>query len=162
MTYTAKFDGKTVRVYNGEKLFGSIDFSKERMAHADIFIYTDRFHVGPESATEKDIVVTKADLPVFKFNFDKLWGGAEIEANGEPTGYEVKGKWFKPGTRLVNENDEDLVVIKNDNAITLKGFDLEVNDEDIEPVMIMSTLYYHIYASNAANPTFMMSNLFWK
>lgn len=158
MQYTAKFDGNTVRVYNGEKLFGSIDFSKERMAHADIFIYADRFHVGPESATDKDIVVTKAGVPVFKFNFDKLWGGAEIETNGEPTGYQVKGKWFKPGTRLVDEDSNDLIVVKSDESIP-PSMILEVKEDTLSPIMVMSTLFYHIYASHSKTLSVVMAGV---
>lgn len=142
--YTAKFDGYTLRVFNGESVVGSIDFNRDGTAHADIFIHKSRFHIGPESQTEKDIVLTQARNVLFKFNFDYLWGGAEIEANGEATGFEVKGKWFKPGTRLVDEDSNDLLVVTTNADDDLE---ISVNDESVSDVMLLSTVYYHVYSS---------------
>lgn len=145
--YTGSFDKNTVRVYDGDTLFGSIDFNRDLPAHADIFIYADRFHIGPKSATEKNIVLTKADATVFTFAFDKIWGGAEIMSDGNQTGYEVKGRWFRAGTRLIDADDKDVVVVVT-NEFSQPAIEITVY-EKTEPVMVMSTLYYHLYASRS-------------
>ncbi|RZJ73520.1 hypothetical protein [Flavobacterium sp.] len=146
MKLTGKFERNTVRLFDGQTLYGSIDFSAERAFQADIFVYSDRFHVGPKSETDKDLVVTKGDKALFAFRFDKLWGGAEIESQGHENGYEVKGRWFKPGTRLIDQDDKDLVTIvshETTNSVEVTVF------EKIEPVMVLSALYYHLYASGS-------------
>lgn len=155
--YIGKFDGFTVRVFKHGSVLGSIDFSRDQTTHADIYIHKNRYHVGPESRAEKDIVVTRAGKALFKFNFDHLWGGAEIESDGEATGFEVKGKWFKPGTRLVGADSTDLVVVTTteDNVL-----EISVHDESLSDLMLLSTVYYHIYASAGKLRAVMMSGLY--
>ncbi len=146
MKLIGKFERNTVRLFNENTLYGSIDFSAERAFQADIFVYADRFHVGPKSETDKNLVVTKGDKTLFTFEFDKLWGGAEIASEGEENGYEVKGRWFKPGTRLVDNDDKDLVVVVSKELTNT----VEVSvAENVEAVMVLSTLYYHLYASGS-------------
>ncbi|RZJ66379.1 MAG: hypothetical protein EOO50_09900 [Flavobacterium sp.] len=143
--YIGKFDGYTLRVFDGGSVVGSIDFNRDNTTHADIFVHKNRYHVGPQDATEKDIVVTRARQTLFKFKFDYLWGGAEIETDGEETGFEVKGKWFKPGTRLVDADSNDIVIVKTNERSN--ELEISINDESISEVMLLSTIYYHVYAS---------------
>jgi len=156
--FTGRFDKNTVRVYDEETLYGSIDFNRDLPAHADIFIYSDRFHIGPKSPVEKDIVLTKADVPLFTFAFDKIWGGAEIKADGNDTGYDVKGRWFRAGTRLIDADDKDIVVVvtneMGDPEITITVY------EKTAPVMVLSTLYYHLYASRSKQLALAIGNAF--
>ncbi|RYZ79114.1 MAG: hypothetical protein EOP06_27800 [Proteobacteria bacterium] len=145
--YIGKFDGYTLRVFNGTSVIGSIDFNRDGTPNADIYVLKKRYHVGPTSTTDKNIRVTSANTELFTFKFDALWGGAELETNGQETGFEVKGKWFKPGTRLVDAQSNDLVAIKNgDVALEL---DIAVSAEDIPEVMLLATVYYHVYSSRS-------------
>ena len=91
----------------------------------------------------KNIVLNENGTSLFTFKFNKLWGGAEIINSKNNSGLEIKGRWFKVGTRLIDEKDNDLVVVINTN----NGFDVTVNKNDIDSLMIISTIYYHIYAS---------------
>lgn len=156
--FTARFDKNTVRVYEGQTLFGSIDFSKERMAHADIYVYADRFHIGPATDTGKDIVLTKADIPVLSFAFDKLWGETGLTPGASGAGIDIIGHRLKPGTRLVDKEDKGLVVISlakpSDNEIEISA------NEGLDPVLLLSTLYYHLYASRSKALSAVLGNGF--
>lgn len=154
--YIGKFDGYTLRVFDGESVIGSVDFSRDNTAHADLYIHKHRYHIGPESAEEKDIVVTDAPDVLFKFKFDYLWGGAEIQSFGEDTGFDVKGKWFKPGTFLSDADSNDIVSVKTNSNNDLE---ISVSDESLSKIMLLSTVYYHVYASASKLRSVMMAGL---
>lgn len=96
-----------------------------------------------ERGDDKNIVLKEAGKDLFTFKFDYLWGGAELLSYGKDTGFDIKGRWFKPGTRLTDDQDNDLVVaVKKGN-----GMDVTIADTEVSPVMVMATIYYHIYSS---------------
>lgn len=138
-----KYENYQFVVYNEEAVYGWIVFEPNS---GDAAIFTDDIKFTARRAEDKNIVLKQEDKVLFKFKFDYLWGNAEIEMDGEDTGYNIKGKWFKKGTRLTDENDADIVV-----AVTKEHpehhITLDIIDEKVQPVMIMATLYYHIYAS---------------
>jgi hypothetical protein len=138
-----KYENHQFIVYDGEAVYGWIVFEPQSVI-ADIHVNNIKFRT--RRGDDKNIELTQDGKTIFKFKFDYLWGNAEIEMNGEDTGYDIKGKWFKKGTRLTDENDADIVV-----AVTKElpeyHISLDIIDEQVEPVMVMATLYYHIYAS---------------
>jgi hypothetical protein len=80
---------------------------------------------------------------LFTFKFDYIWGGAEIVPFGETSQYEIKGRWFKPGTRLVDQDDCDLIITeKKDNCL-----EVTLCEENISNTMMLATIYYHVYTS---------------
>ena len=112
MIITAKIEeNKMVARQNG-KLFGYITFSTGNIS-ATIHIDGNEYYMGPESATEKDIVLKQNGLVLLKFKFDYLWGSAEIQSNGQDTGYDIKGRWFKSGTRFTDADDNDIIIVKS-------------------------------------------------
>jgi hypothetical protein len=96
-----------------------------------------------EKGQDNNIELLNNNKTLFKFNFDYLWGGAEILTNGEDTGFDIKGRWFIPGTRLTDNNNQDLIIAVKTND----GLDVTIFDENIAEEMILATIYYHLYSS---------------
>ena len=129
----------TFKIYAADEPFGEIIF--ENTTHAELKLENKSYHTSTNE--NKDIVLNENSKSLFTFKFDKLWGGAEIINSENYEGLEIKGRWFKIGTRLIDENDNDLVVVVNEK----EGYLVTINDEAVSPLMIISTIYYHIYAS---------------
>lgn len=148
--FTANFEGNKCIVYNHDTVLGVIEFENNTRVVASIILDDTIFKTHQASATDKDIVITTNDAVLLKFKFDYLWGGATLFMGGEPTGYKVTGKAFKPGSRLVNSEGHDMVVVKNaSNWSEKQGLDIEVIDSQVTNFLIMATVYYHIYTSAA-------------
>lgn len=135
--------GRIVVRENGN-LFGSIVFEPQSKA-ATIFVDDKKFSVL-EGDEYKDMVLRYNGTALFRFKFDYLWGNASIYVEGEDTNFDIKGKWFKNGTRFTDSQDNDIVVVTSGEDTSLDA-SIEVNSEEGTPLMVMATLYYHIYAS---------------
>ncbi|MFM1932342.1 MAG: hypothetical protein RL226_1645 [Bacteroidota bacterium] len=136
---TVLSEGNTFKVSLGENVFSEIKF--RNITDADIHIGNKVFEAI--QTENKDIVLNENGKALLTFKFDKLWGGAEIINMENNSEFEIKGRWFKIGTRLTDDTGNDLVVVldnKND-------FEVNVSAGDIDPLMILSTVYYHIYAT---------------
>ncbi|MGV3459552.1 MAG: hypothetical protein ACO1N9_03755 [Flavobacterium sp.] len=146
MTITAQIEESKMVARDNGKLFGYIAFNTGNIS-ATITVNDKEYYIGPESATEKDIVLKQNGLTLMKFKFDYLWGNAEIHSDGEDTGYDIKGRWFKSGTRFTDAEDNDLIVVKSKEN---QSAEISILDEDeATPIMTMATLYYHMYTSAA-------------
>lgn len=126
-------------IYLKDEIYAEIIFGNSKNATLKFDNKVLRVVEGPD----KNMILKENDVSIFTFKFDYLWGGAEVVSGNEDTGFDIKGRWFKPGTRLINEDDVDLVVVK------LKDSKLEATilSEDVNKIMVVSTIYYHIYAS---------------
>lgn len=127
------------KIYAADEFFGEIIF--ENTTHAELKLLNKSYHTSQNE--DKDVVLNENGKPLFTLKFDKLWGGAEIINSENYEGFEIKGRWFKVGTRLIDEQDNDLIIVVNEN----EGYLVTVNDGSVSPLMIISTIYYHIYAS---------------
>jgi hypothetical protein len=138
-TLTVTSEGNYFKVYLEDKLYSEIVFNN----NTDATLTLESINYQTSQDDNKNIVLSENGKPLFTFKFDKLWGGAEIVNAVNGAGLEIKGRWFKIGTRLIDENDNDLVVVVNGD----NGYEVTVNGNDIDPLMIISTVYYHIYAT---------------
>ena len=134
-----KQEKNTFTIYFEDKIYAEIVFNNYKNA----VLKFDNKVLLVEEGPDKNMILKEHDISVFTFKFDYLWGGAEIIAGDVDTGYDIKGRWFKSGTRLINEDDLDLVIVK------IKNDDLEalVLDDSLSKMMVVATIYYHIYAS---------------
>jgi hypothetical protein len=153
----ARFEDNKFVVYSNDNIVGWVAFDGNQRVSADLMVSGDIFRAEPESAKVKDIVLRQGADTLFKFKFNYLWGGAEIQTNGEDTGYDIKGKLFKPGTRLVDAEENDLVVVVTESPETRMR--INVVSSEVSPLMVMATLYYHIYTSAANSLMLMMSGV---
>lgn len=144
--YLAKVDDRKLVVYDDSVVCGEIAFSGGAVI-AEITISESRYHAAPQSESDKNIVISEGGRPLFKFKFDYVWGGASLEVDGEDIGLDVTGKFLKPGTRLVDADGNDLVVAVS-NDLNPSEISLTVVEE-ISPILVMATLYYHIYTSTS-------------
>lgn len=148
--FTAKFEGNKCIVHNEGTVLGVIEFENNTRIEASIILDDTTFKAHQASASDKDIVITTNDAILLKFKFDYLWGGATLFMGDELTGYKITGKAFKPGSRLVNADGNDMVVVKNaSNWSEKQGLDIEVTDTQVTDFLIITTVYYHIYTSAA-------------
>lgn len=144
--FTAELEGGKIVVRDSDNVLGYIIFEKNNI-NAVIHIGDDEFQTHPENESDKDIILTQSGQTLLKFKFDYLRGNAEIQKEGEDTGYDIKGKWFKAGTRLTDSSDNDLVVVVSKESLTPNVEIKILNEEEGTPLMIMATLYYHLYTS---------------
>lgn len=140
MQLLVKQENNQFTIYNQNQPYAKIKFAD--IKNSDIDFDGNFFKI--EEGKDKNMILKHNDKVIFKFKFDYLSGGAEIISDEIYANYEIKGRWFKPGTRLINDTDDDLVVVKNfDNDI-----EVLIIDENISKLMVVCTVYYHIYASS--------------
>ena len=137
---TVTTEGNIYKINSQDKFYSEIIFTNATDATLKL---DDKIYETTQDES-KNIILSENGKSLFTFKFDKLWGGAEIISSGTQTGLKIKGKWFKIGTRLIDENHNDLIEIVNSK----NGFDVNLIENNMEPLMIISTVYYHIYASN--------------
>lgn len=138
--FTVKKENQNFKIFSEEKNFAEIIFDKNNI---EATLQTDTITLRVERGDTKDLVLKENTKIVFTFKFDYVWGGAQLVSNGLDTGFDIKGRWFKPGTRLTNDEDKDLIVAVKKND----GLEVTVFDESISEKMILATIYYHIYSS---------------
>lgn len=159
-TYTATWqDKETIIVYNGENTIGKIVFEELKIVvYNTATIYADGEMYRAESANGKDIAIKFNGSEIFSIVLNSIWGNFEVRANGQDTGYDIKGKWFKPGTRFTDSEDNDLVVVKTDPWLG-KKITIDIAEIDISDLMILTTLYHHIRASAAKTTAAIVATL---
>jgi hypothetical protein len=137
---SVKYEDYTFIIHNNGEAYGNIAFDENNV---EATLRTGETILRAVRGADKNIVLMQGAKALFTFKFDYLWGGAELVVDGADTGFDIKGRWFKPGTRLTDEEDKDLVVaVKKGNGLVVS-----ILDEQVSPVMIIATIYYHIYAS---------------
>jgi hypothetical protein len=142
ITLQVKYEDQKIIVRDKDAIYGWIIFDENNI---EATLQVTGKALKAVRGDDKNIILKQDDASLFTFKFDYLWGGAELVVDGVDTGYDIKGRWFKPGTRLTDENDKDLVIaVKQGN-----GLEVTITDVDISPVMVMATIYYHIYTSGS-------------
>jgi hypothetical protein len=158
-TYTASWpDKQTVTISQNEKPFGRIEFENTQgilYGNALLHVADTTFAAQVDG---KNTAIKSAGAEIFTAIFHSLWGNLELRMAGEDTGYDIKGKWFKPGTRLTDDGDNDLVVVTADSW-TGKKMEIIVADEGTAPLMIVATIYFHIRASAAKTMGVIIGNM---
>lgn len=139
MKLIVKLNESKFEVFLDEKLYGEIIFDN----NVEASLIADNKTYRAERGANKNISLKKDGQTLCTFNFDYVWGGAEITVDGIDTGLDIRGRWFKPGTRLTDIDDNDLIVAVKKGD----GLEVKVIDESISPEMILATIYYHIYTS---------------
>lgn len=152
MTLHVKYEDQKIIVCDKDAMYGWIIFDENNI---EATLHVTGKVLKAARGQDKNIILKHDDVSLFTFKFDYLWGGAELVSDGADTGYDIKGRWFKPGTRLTDENDKDLVIaVKKDN-----GLEVTIADVNISPVMVMATIYYHIYTSGSKTRSVLMAGL---
>ncbi|AWH85898.1 hypothetical protein HYN59_12630 [Flavobacterium album] len=144
---TVKRQDKLYTIYNGDSVYGQIIFDDKGFGAA-IIVDGNIYRTEQENPKSANKILKHNDTILFRFKYDKIWGGATLQSGNEDMGYSIIGKWFKPGTRLIDKDKTDLVVVVSSQGFKTK-IRTEIHDETIAPVMVMATIYYHLYASAA-------------
>ena len=148
-TYTAGLEDKDkMWIKDGELLVGTIDFDRSVWQGYIGATFTIGGETFKAESMKGNTIILKDGKELFTSVFHPLWGNLELQAAGQDTGFDIKGRWFKPGTRLTDADDKDLVVVTAD-ALTGRKIAIEVLDPEVPAVMIALTLYHHVRASAA-------------
>lgn len=146
--FAARFEDNKCIIHNENAILGVIEFEDKKRVLANLILDHTIFMAHPASTSDKNIVITANDAILLKFKFNYLWGGASLYVDDEPTGYKVMGKAFKPGSRLVDADGNDMIVVVNaSNWSETQGLKIEVIDDQVTAFLIMTTVYYHIYTT---------------
>ena len=158
-TYTASWqDKQTVQILSNESPFGKIFFEPSPgITYGDASLFADSAEFKA-TADGKNVIITSGGKELFTAVFHALWGNLELRMAGEDTGYDIRGKWFKPGTRLTDEEDKDLVVVTAD-PWTGKKMQITVAEETVSALVIVATIYFHIRASAAKTMGVIIGNM---
>lgn len=151
-TLNIKQENKNFKVYLDNQQYAEVIFENDNK-NATLELGNSTLQVV--RGLDKNMVLKENDTTIFTFKFDYLWGGAEIISEGVDTGYEIKGRWFKLGTHLINNDNKDLVIVKNEK----EGFEVLILEDDISKLMVVATIYYHIYASANKYMSVLMTNV---
>ncbi|NMH27673.1 hypothetical protein [Flavobacterium silvaticum] len=147
--YTAEWqDKETINIFSNGRSVGRIVFDTPGIvAFGDADVYAD----GQQFRVERNgsfYPLTQNGTEVFTAVFEPLWGNLQLRLDNSDTGYDIKGKWFKAGTRLTDSEDNDLVVVKSEPWL-VQTMEIQIVDIDISDLMIVATLYHHVRASAA-------------
>lgn len=137
---TVKKQQHKFQVFSKDSLYAEIIFDTNNI---DASLLKEKEIWRIERDSNKNLVLKQNEHTLFTFKFDYVWGGAEIIASGIGTGYDITGRWFKPGTRLINAQDEDLIIAVKKGD----GMEVTILNDDISAAMILATIYYHVYVS---------------
>ena len=155
----ARYEVNSCVVHDGGEAIGEIVYENNKHIIATMFVGGKSYKIEPESATEKNIVIREDGSTIVKFDFDYLWGNATLLFENEETGYEIKGKFLKSGTRLVDSDNNDLVVVTTaETTVSAVDYDIVVNDEEVNNFLILATLHYHNYTSASKLLSVLMAN----
>jgi hypothetical protein len=143
--FKAKIEDNKCIIYN-TGILGVIEYDDKKKIEASLAL--DNMVYRAEPGADKNIVISLDGTELLKFRFDYLWGGATLIAEGEKTPYKITGKALKKGTRLIDGDNNDMIVVKTvPDAFSMAEFEIEVQDPQVTDFLIVATVYYHIYAS---------------
>lgn len=141
--FTAKIEDNKCVIFNGS-IISVIEFDRKQLT-ASLIVGNVIYPIEP--GKDKNMRVLENGTEVIKFKFDYWWGGATLIINGEESNYQITGKAFKKGTRLVDGDKKDMVVVTTASIWVMKEFNIKVLDPQVTDFMMAITVYYHIYAS---------------
>lgn len=137
--FKAIIEDNTCKIFNTVVL-AVIQYDDKRKILANLIVGDFAFRLEP--GIDKNVRFLENGIEILKFKFDYWWGSATLITNGEPTGYKITGKAFKPGTRLVDADNNDMVIVKaSKGSFMMADFDVEAIYPDLTPFLIAITVY---------------------
>jgi len=159
-TYTADWqDKETAIIFNDEKPFGQVTFDASKwVLYGNALLLAGGETFRAELAQGNNVTILQGETEIFTAVFRPLWGNLELRLAGEDTGYDVKGKWFKAGTRLTDAEDNDMIIVTSD-PWTGRQMEITVADAAVSDLMVVATIYFHIRASAAKTLGVIIGNM---
>ena len=139
----AKLENDIINVYNGNnKLVGGIK-SQSNFKNAEFVIGEKLYQLKRDKWTSK---ISENGNVKFNLKSNAFTGNTEIlESEKKITG--VFGlKW---GTKMIDNEKNTLIKIRNESQfIDKKRYEIEISNNNVTDLEILTTLYGHLYGSN--------------
>ena len=147
----ARLENDSLNVYNEKnELIGGI-ISDSKFKNSEINIGENKYLVSRKK-WKSEILENGKIINHLKTN--SFSGNTEIMESDK----KIKGVWgFKWGTKLIDHNKNVLLKIRNQKKfINNNKYELEVYNESVSDLEILTSLYFHLYGSKMKMLTVMM------
>jgi len=141
----ARLENDSVNVYNEKNiLIGGIK-TQSNFEKAEIKIGDKKFQL---SRNKWGIEISEKDKVIYhmKQKMNSFFGNIKIQE----TEHKITGVFgFKWGTKMIDKENNTLVKIRNKNQFINKNkYEIEILNERVTNLEILTTLYGHLYGSN--------------
>lgn len=147
----ARLENDSLNVYNEKnELIGGIN-ADNKFKNSEIKIGENKYLVSRKK-WKSEILENGKIINHLKTN--SFSGNTEIMESDK----KIKGVWgFKWGTKLIDHNKNVLLKIRNQKKfINNNKYELEVYNESVSDLEILTSLYFHLYGSKMKMLTVMM------
>ena len=139
----AKLENDVLNVYNeGNVLIGGIKI-QSNFENTEIKIGEKKFELTRNKWNTK---ISEKDKVVCNLKMNSFSGNTEILETGNRITGVFGLKW---GTKMIDKQKNTLVKIRNENQFINKNkYEIEISNEKVTNLEILTTLYGHLYGSN--------------
>ena len=139
----AKLENDVLNVYNeGNVLIGGIKI-QSNFENTEIKIGEKKFELTRNKWNTK---ISEKDKVVCNLKMNSFSGNTEILETGNRITGVFGLKW---GTKMIDKQKNTLVKIRNENQFINKNkYEIEILNEKVTNLEILTTLYGHLYGSN--------------
>jgi len=139
----ARLENDIINVYNERNiLIGGIK-TQSNFKNAEIKIGENKFDL---SRNKWETEISEKDKVIHHLKTNSFSGNTEILE----TGHKITGVFgLKWGTKMIDKENNTLVKIRNENQFINKNkYEIEISNETVTDLDILTTLYAHLYGSN--------------
>lgn len=139
----ARLENDSINVYNEKNvLIGGIK-AQSNFKNAEIKIGEKKLQL---SRNKWEIEISEKDNIIYHLKTNSFSGNTKIRE----TAHEITGVFgLKWGTKMIDKKNNTLVKIRNENQFINKNrYEIEVSNEKVTDLDVLTTLYGHLYGSN--------------
>ena len=139
----ARLENDIINVYNEKNiLIGGIK-SQSNFKNAEIKIRKKKFQL---SRNKWETKISENDKVIYHLKTNSFSGNTIIQE----TEHKITGVFgLKWGTKMMDKENNTLVKIRNENQFINKNkYEIEISNERVTDLDILTTLYGHLYGSN--------------
>ncbi|WP_016991439.1 hypothetical protein [Flavobacterium sp. ACAM 123] len=139
----AKLENDVLNVYNERNvLIGGIKI-QSNFENTEIKIGEKKFELTRNKWNTK---ISEKDKVIYNLKMNSFSGNTEILETGNRITGVFGLKW---GTKMIDKQKNTLVKIRNENQFINKNkYEIEISNEKVTNLEILTTLYGHLYGSN--------------
>ena len=138
----ARLENDSLNVYNEKnELIGGINVDN-KFKNSEIKIGENKYELSRDKWNTK---ISENGKVIYNLKMNSFSGNTEIMESDK----KITGVWgFKWGTKLINHNKNVLLKIRNQKKfINNNKYELEVYNESVSDLEILTSLYFHLYGS---------------
>jgi hypothetical protein len=139
----AKLENDILNVYNEENiLIGGIE-TQSNFKNTEIKIGEKKYEL---SRNKWNTEISENGKVIYNLKMNSFSGNTEILE----TGHKITGVFgLKWGTKMVDKENNTLLKIRNENQIVnTNKYEIEISNNKVTDLEILTTLYGHLYGSN--------------